>query len=415
MRKLISLSVAIAFIFSLFFAAGCNDNNYKGNTMELYKISEGASSRWASFENPTAEKGKGAILNEGGKGYPYHLLKPGETVTLLDVKGPGIVQRIWMTLDHLFNIPDEMRAVRIDMYWDNNTKPAVSVPLADFFCASVGKMSRFENELFASPEAKSFVCYIPMPYRSAARITLTNESKKLPHRVFYDVNFLKLDKPENDALYFHAYWHRETPTTLGEDFRILPRVNGKGRFLGTSIGVIVDKRNVGWWGEGEAKIYLDGDSKHPTLCGTGTEDYISTGWGQGVFNNRFHGSLVSDKELGLYSFYRFHIPDTVQFAKDCEVAIQQMGGTAKKHVKKMMEDGLKVKPVCVIKPDGVQYNLLGKDDFSFDDEQFTEDMWTNYYRQDDVCAVAYFYLDSPVNDLPPLAPVQKRIENLKTK
>jgi len=81
----------------------------------------------------------------------------------------------------------------------------------------------------------------------------------------------------------------------------------------------------------------------------------------------------------------------------------------------MMEDGLKVKPVCVIKGDGVQYNLLGKDDFSFDDEQFTEDMWTNYYRQDDVCAVAYFYLDSPVNDLPPLAPVQKRIENLKTK
>jgi hypothetical protein len=43
----------------------------------------------------------------------------------------------------------------------------------------------------------------------------------------------------------------------------------------------IEKYGKSWWGEGEVKIYIDGDTDHPTLSGTGTEDYIATGWGQG--------------------------------------------------------------------------------------------------------------------------------------
>jgi hypothetical protein len=32
--------------------------------------------------------------------------------------------------------------------------------------------------------------------------------------------------------------------------------------------------NNGWWGEGEIKFFMDGDSEFPTICGTGTEDYF---------------------------------------------------------------------------------------------------------------------------------------------
>ncbi len=362
--------------------------------MQLFKFDDNAITRWASFENINAAKGKGGKTNKGAKGYPYHVMQPGESVTLLNVKGAGVINRIWMTLDELFHKPEEMRAVKINIYWDGFDKPAVSAPIGDFFCAPLGKLVAFENELFASPEGRSFVCYIPMPYKKGAKVVITNESTNQSHRIFYDINFTELKKPDDNILYFHASWRRENPTTLGKDFEILPKISGKGKFIGSCVGVVTDKRNRGWWGEGEAKIYLDDDDKYPTLCGTGTEDYIATGWGQGVFINRFHGSLVSDDKEGLYSFYRFHIPDQVQFRKNCKVTIQQMGGVAKKEVKKMIADKVEIQPVLAIDGDGKQYNFLD-DEAKFEDEMFKDDTWVNYYRKDDFCATAYYYLDSP--------------------
>ena len=400
-------------VLSLILSSGCQKNNHDFQSRQWYHFDEQSHTRWASFENPMARKGQAAKENEGAKGYPYYIFKPGETKVLLATNHPGVIHRIWMTVDNLFGSPVEMRSMRIDMYWDGHDKPAVSAPLSDFFCMPLGRKVKFENELFASPEGKSFVCYIPMPYRTGARMTLTNESAKVTHRVFYDINFSQFDRPDSDALYFHGHWRRENPTTLGVDFTILPKVSGKGRFLGANIGVMIDKQNIGWWGEGEVKIYLDGDTIHPTLCGTGTEDYISTGWGQGKFINRYHGSLLSDKDLGLFGFYRFHIPDPVQFYENCRVTLQQLGGTSKDEVQGMMSKGIPVKPVAVIKPTREQYNLLGEYGYAFEDEQFTDEMFTMYYRQDDVCSMAYFYLDSPVSNLPQLPPVSQRVESLK--
>jgi len=366
--------------------------------MQLYKFNENIETRWASFENPAAEKGAGGKTNKGAKGYPFHVIQPGESVTLLNATGAGVINRIWMTLDELFHKPEEMRAVRIKMYWDGSKTPAVDVPIGDFFCAPLGKLVTFENELFASPEARSFVTYIPMPYKTGAKIVIENGSTNQHHRIFYDVNFSKLKEAEDDILYFHATWRRENPTTLGKDFEILPKVSGKGKFIGCSLGVNINKKNLGWFGEGEVKIFLDDDKKHPTLCGTGTEDYISTGWGQGKFAQRFHGCLLADEEKGLFSFYRFHIPDTVQFEKGCKVTIQQMGGVAKKDVMKMIESGVNILPVCAISKNGKQCNFLDGE-YKFEDEKFDDETWINYYRQDDYSATAYFYLETPTNNL----------------
>ena len=116
------------------------------------------------------------------------------------------------------------------------------------------------------------------------------------------------DKLDASTCYFHAHYRRENPTTLRKDFEILPRIKGRGRFLGCSLGVIADTEKYGksWWGEGEVKMYIDGDTDHPTISGTGTEDYIATGWGQGQYSHLWHGCPFADGEGYRYGFYRLH-------------------------------------------------------------------------------------------------------------
>ncbi|MCG8308078.1 MAG: DUF2961 domain-containing protein, partial [Cytophagales bacterium] len=207
-----------------------------------------------------------------------------------------------------------------------------------------------------------------------------------------------------------------------------PKVEGIGRFIGTNIGVIGDEKYLGtWFGEGEVKIYLDGDRAHPSLQGTGTEDYIGTGWGQGVFYGQRFGSLVSDKAHDLYSFYRYHTADAVYFQKDCRVTIQQMGNANRDLLRKMKADGVEFIPVWQLQTHGQaigndegkpmeHIRLLDMDDPpGVESDEFIEGASTNYYRSDDVSATSYFYLDRPENNLPLLQPLEDRLKDMKEK
>jgi hypothetical protein len=386
----------------LFLATG----SFAQNT-DIYRFHEGKSTRWASFENPNAEKGKGGIVGKGAKGYSYHVVQPGESVTLLDIEGTGIINRIWLTADDLFHNPEEHRSMKIEMFWDGSEKPAVSAPLEDFFNQVFGQMVAFDNHLFSSPEGRSLMSYVQMPFRKGAKVVITNESKNYSHRIFYDVNLTMVDEHDEDVMYFHAYWRREKATEPGVDFQISPKLKGRGRFLGANVGIINFHKYTGWWGEGEVKIYLDGDDKLPTLIGSGTEDYIGSGWGQGVFHTKYMGSSIVDDKAGRYAFYRFHIIDPVYFYEDIQVTIQQMGGTQKKEVIKMDSEGKPVVPVCFIDGDKKQFNFFDGD-AKFKDDDFGGDTWTNYYRQDDVCATSYFYLSTPKGVLPPVVSFSER-------
>ncbi|HVZ55079.1 MAG TPA: glycoside hydrolase family 172 protein [Chitinophagaceae bacterium] len=378
---------------------------------ELFSYSGKMKMRWSSPENRHGEKGSGGKENNSAKGHPYDRIAAGESDTLLDVSGPGIIQRIWITISD--RSPDMLRSLKLEMFWDHESKPAVAVPFGDFFGVGLGRTAVFENALFANPEGRSFNCFIPMPFKKRALVRITNESDRDLRNIFYDVDYSLVNDWDDHNLFFHACWTRDTATRLARDFALLPKVSGRGRFLGVNIGVNANPQyGRSWFGEGEVKIYLDGDQSFPTLNGTGTEDYIGTAWGQGRFINRYTGCTLADDSLAQYSFYRFHIPDPIYFDQDCRVTMQQIGGDATDRVAAFQANNAPLLPVTTDTGRLVRLYEQGKVIRLADPGQPRG--WTNFYRSDDVSAVAYFYLDKPADDLPGLAPVRYRKAGLRS-
>jgi Protein of unknown function (DUF2961) len=384
----------------------------RASTQDWFKMPAGTETRWSSFENPTAAKGKGGSENRNAKGHPSEMFAPGESKTLLNVSGAGIIQRMWMTISD--RSPQTLRGIKIEIFWDGASAPAVSAPLGDFFGLAHGRKIAFQNALFSDPEGRSFTSYIPMPYKKGARIVLVNEGN-VTVNLFYDVNFQQVKSHGSDVLYFHAYWNRIEKTELAKDFVILPNIKGKGRFLGTNMGIITDPLyEKSWWGEGEVKIYTDSDSDLPTLNGTGTEDYIGTGWGQGLFTHQYQGCLVADESTRQWAFYRYHIPDPVYFNNNCKVTIQIMGGEMTDNVRRYANNGAPLIPVTVAAEKEFVKLMDQKPVPQLNDDSFPKG-WTNFYRSDDVSATAYFYLDAPVNGLPVIQPASVRMKGLPAK
>lgn len=379
----------------------------------LYEFNSASSPRWSSFENITAGKGKGAMENHGAKGHPSDALEPGETKVLLDVKGSGIINRVWITIND--RSPLMLRSLRLEMFWDGASKPAVSVPFGDFFGMGLGRTATFHNIFFANPEGRSFQCFIPMPFKKAARIQVTNESGKRLSHLFFDINFEQISNWNNSYLYFHSYWNRDTATRLARDFELLPSVKGRGRFLGVNIGVNTNPlyRDF-WWGEGEVKMYLDGDRDFPTLAGTGTEDYIGTAWGQGEFFNDYAGCLLANKDSVAWAFYRYHVPDPVFFKSACRVTMQQMGGNRKEKVIELQRKQVPLIPVAIDDLTRI-HHLYKKDSVVLLDTPGLPEGFANFYRSDDVSSTAYFYLDQPAGTLPALQSLSVRTSGLKSR
>jgi hypothetical protein len=376
----------------------------------LFTIPPDVEMRWATAENPKGERSgackpginmdfRTAHRSDGRKVSPCLApFRAGQPFTLAEVKGAaGMVRRLWITIDD--RSPQMLRGIRLDMYWDGASAPAVSAPIGDFFCHGLGRASSFQNALFSSPEGRSFNCCVPMPFRTGMRIVATNESGKDLRMLFYEVDYSVGDRHGPDTLYFHAHWRRENPTTLRKDFEVLPKVIGRGRYLGACLGVIADTGRFfrSWWGEGEVKIFLDGDTRYPTLCGTGTEDYIGTGWGQGQYGHLYQGCPLADHDRLQFGFYRLHIPDPVYFRREARVTIQQIGCADANAIAGIRRTGFKME--------------IGTE--PIDIERGVEiDGCVIFERQDDWSSCAYFYLDRPENGLPPLAPAAERMAGL---
>lgn len=406
----VTFILSVIFIFSVILFTSCKETKIKSGS-KLFEYDSNQETRWSSPENRNGVKGGGGKENNGAKGHAFDVIDAGQSCVLLDIQDQGIINRIWITIQD--RSPEMLRSLKIEMFWDSESKPAVSVPFGDFFSVGLGKTTTFQNALFANAEGRSFNCFIPMPFRKGAKIVVANESTKKLNYIFSDVDYSLTKIWNEDNLYFHAYWHRDLATKLAEDFEILPNVTGKGRFLGSNIGVIADLRyQKSWFGEGEVKMYMDGDTDFPTLIGTGTEDYIGTAWGQGKYITDFTGCTVADTLRKEWAFYRFHIPDPVFFKENIRTTIQQIGGEDLPVVAGFQQAGTPLIPVTV-DDEGSLKRFYTKGKIEKIDQKIMGKGWTNFYRSDDVSATAYFYLDKPSSNLPSIQPVDIRTKNLR--
>ena len=297
-----------------------------------------AKSRSISAENPDGAKGGGAKaipgensaareLGVGWKVRPCITLKQGETVTLAEIEGPGVIRHIWITVREA-----AYRSCVLRMYWDGEETPSVEVPLGDFFACGHGMRAKVNSLPICVNPTGGFNSYWPMPFRKSAVVTVQNEWHEDIGGFFYQFDY-SLEPVPNEAAYLHAQWRRSVTTREYPEHVVLDGVKGKGHYVGTYLAWTAFSN--GWWGEGEMKFYLDGDGEYPTICTTGTEDYFGGAWcfrnkegREDPFSTPFLGLPfveLEDNKVPRFGLYRWHIMDPVRFDEDLRATIQALG------------------------------------------------------------------------------------------
>jgi hypothetical protein len=342
----LALSVALVWPAAAVWGQKASRSEFDGLNMSLGNLSRlsKAQTRSISPESFHGEKGKAGMATEGtGKGAARDLgqgwkispsvrVKAKSTFTMADIEGQGAIQQIWITPT------GPWRFLILRMYWDREETPSVEVPVGDFFACGWGQYAQVTSLPVCVNPGSAFNCYWLMPFRKGARITIENISDK-DETVYYQVNYTLTDVGADEA-YFHAQFRRTNPLPYKEVYTILDGVKGKGQYVGTYM--TWQSNNVGWWGEGEIKFYMDGDTEFPTICGTGTEDYFCGSYGfigrtkEGKdeyreYTTPYAGMPQVIRPDGLYQsqtrfgLYRWHIMDPVRFDKDLKVTMQALG------------------------------------------------------------------------------------------
>ena len=292
-----------------------------------------AETRSISAENPDGARGGGAkedpqgkgpagMLGKGWKVRPCITLQPGETVTLADIEGPGIIQHIWITVRET-----AYRDCILRFFWDGEETPSIEVPLGDFFANGHALRYNVNSLPVAVNPSGGFNCYWPMPFRQHARVTIENQRWEAIGGFFYQITYALQPVPE-EAACLHAQWRRAVTTRECPDYLIVDGVQGQGHYVGTFLAWT--QMSNGWWGEGEIKFFIDGDTDYPTICGTGTEDYFCGAWGFGgeTYSTPFLGYPLYRKEPGevpRHGLYRWHVLDPIRFKSDLKATIQALG------------------------------------------------------------------------------------------
>ncbi|MHB8898992.1 MAG: glycoside hydrolase family 172 protein, partial [Thermoguttaceae bacterium] len=254
----------------------------------------------------------------------------GATKVVLDAKGPGVITHIWFT----FLAPEphpwapegsaNHQEILLRIYYDGSERPGVESPLGDFFANSFGKRSSVISVPVVVEDADSYNCFWRMPFRKSVRIELINQSEKKLNLLYYNIDWIRLDSLPEDTPYFYAQYRQEYPLEQGGDYVILD-TKGKGHYVGTVLSV--RSRSPSWFGEGDEKVYIDGEEK-PSIWGTGTEDYFLSAWGLQTTSTPYFGTPYFDQwgiVGGHTSAYRWHVQDPIVFNKSIRFTIEHWG------------------------------------------------------------------------------------------
>jgi hypothetical protein len=281
--------------------------------------------------------------------------RPGERRDIALIDGPGCVKHIWMTIG--CREPAYPRRAVIRMYWDGADRPAVEVPIGDFFGVGHGVLVNYHSlPLSMSPQSgKGMNCFFPMPFSTGARIEIAAETGAEDFHLYYYVDYEAYDSPDvlgpvEDLGYFHAQWRRENltkgwgediarselssrvwnvPNLTGDENYVILEAQGRGHYVGCNLNIdCVSREKNDWYGEGDDMIFIDGEPFPPSLHGTGTEDYFCMAYCPwDAFSGPYYGlPLYSGNPdwpwKGKNSMYRYHIEDPIHFEKSIRVTIE---------------------------------------------------------------------------------------------
>lgn len=314
-----------------------------GGMEGLYQLKD-AQTRSISPENFTGEKGKGGMatletgtaaraareLGQGWKVNPYIHIEPGATFELAKIDGSGIINHIWMTP------VGDYRLLVFRFYWDGEEHPSVEVPVGDFFASGwgMGNEPRIASQAICVNARSGFNSYWQMPFAKGCRVTMENLSEKKA-TIYYQIDY-SLEAVPAGTPYFHAQFRRVNPLPDKVDFTIVDGIRGRGQYVGTYLAH--GANGEGWWGEGEIKFFMDGDTDFPTICGTGEEDYFCGSYGYNEvekddvysyesFSTPYTGfhHIPFEGKQRRFGQYRWHILDPIRFEQDLRVTIQCIG------------------------------------------------------------------------------------------
>ncbi len=272
----------------------------------------------------------------------WFTVEPGQSATLLEASGAGVVTHLWFTIDS--SDPMHLKNLVLRAWWDGEATPSVEVPIGDFFGLGLGEYFLYQSSLTAVAPMKALNAYFQMPFASSARLTLTNEGKMRTGSLYFAVDYVTLSVLPGDVGRFHAQYRQAAPckgwtdnwtdngspginerkNLSGEGNYVFLEATGKGHFLGVTHAV--EQNQDSWFGEGDDMIFIDGDTL-PTINGTGAEDYYNGAWGFGgqPFANMHHGApyMVNPERIGgRYCLYRWHTESPISFEKSIRVTME---------------------------------------------------------------------------------------------
>ena len=302
-------------------------------------------------------------------------VKPGATQELFNATGPGVITHIWFTIAAQSRM--HLKELVLRAYWDGNAKPSVEAPIGDFFGLNLGEYQIYQSAYLACSPGRSLNCYFSMPFRKAARLTVTNEGRQEVGAFYSNIDYLAPPALPEDVLYFHAQYRQQSPCVAQTASKLNPdgklnhvylETRGRGHLMGVTLGVLINAD--GWMGEGDDMIFVDDETK-PVIIGTGSEDYFLGSWNFGglagatPFAHHYYGApiiIMAERTGGRYCCYRWHGDNPVTFTK---------------YLKHTMEHG------------------------------HANDRGDNFF------SVGYWYQSEPYTDFPPLPAVEERIPRVK--
>jgi hypothetical protein len=304
-----------------------------------------------------------------GRNGDSRLIDPGQTLTLMDVKGSGRVTHIWFTINS--PSPEHLRELVLRMTWDDAARPAVECPVGDFFAQGHAKYVEFQSAPVVVGARNALNCYWPMPFKKHAVLTVANEGDRRVNNFYFNIDYRLEQESQPDARYFHTQYRTYFPAPVGKPLTIC-ETKGAGHFVGTFISVMAN--SDGWWGEGNDYWYVDGSEK-PVISGTGSEDYFCGAWDFGrAFWDPYFGvpyydnpSKGGEKRGILNTCYRWHILDSVPFKQSLLFTLEH-----------------------------------GRGGWDEDRKPFP-----NHYT-----TVGFYYLDNPEGDGPAIPPFKDRVPQL---